>query len=62
MNLWALLILDPTKVYDVKDLEDKMTLDCALQLLFAARYGQKRQHLQISPHITYNKLKKSVAE
>lgn len=47
MNLRALLTLDLTKVYGVKDLEDEMTLDRALRLLFAARYGQKRQHLQI---------------
>lgn len=42
MNLRALLTLDPTKVYGVKDLEDEMTLDRALRLLFAARYGQKK--------------------
>lgn len=38
MNLQALLTLDLTKMYSVKDLENKITLDDALQLLFAARY------------------------
>ena len=62
INLWALLTLDLIKVYDVKDLEDEMTLDCALQLLFAARYGQKKQYLQISLHIIYDKLKRLIVE
>ncbi|MCJ1266242.1 hypothetical protein MMC22_006125 [Lobaria immixta] len=53
MNLRALLSLDPDKVYAVEDLNDELTLDRALRLLFAARFVQRNQHLQISPHIAF---------
>ena len=61
MNLWQQLSFNLDKVYNMTDLEDKLTLDRALRHFFAAQYGQKKQHLRISPHVSYNIFPKLVA-
>ena len=55
-NKRQLLSLDPEKVYQLSDLEDKTILARSLRLLYMARFGRDRLYSRISPHIKYDKL------
>lgn len=61
MNIRSLLSLSPDRVYTVEDLNNEEILDRGLRILFHARYGQRKQFMRVSPHITYDKLHKLVA-
>ena len=61
-NLLALLRLSPDTTYTKEHLEDEETLARGLRLLFHERNGRMTEYVRISPHITYDKLPKIVAD
>ena len=62
MNLHLLTSLKPSKVYVPQDLEDPIILECALQLVYAAHFGQQHTAIRISPYIQYNYLQVNQAK
>ncbi|MCJ1260221.1 hypothetical protein MMC22_000080, partial [Lobaria immixta] len=61
-QLRVLLWLSPNTVYADEDLESLETMECALHLLFYAQNGQDIQHHQISSHVKYAQLPKTIAD
>ena len=57
LALRQLLLLDPSREYEIKDLDERPVLLRGIRLLLKQRFGQGDEGLALGPHISYHDLR-----